>query len=108
MARWPDPLDYKAWARVPSDDVDDCAIGDALAAVHDAVLARCPLLVCLVDPDDIPAPVREAALLWTNRLMARRNSPEGIVGLEAGAATIASFDADVGRLLAPYTTPVLA
>lgn len=107
MASWPDLLDYKQWARVP-DSADDDAIADALAAVQDAIMSRCSALALSPDPNNIPAPVREAALLWTNRLMARRNSPEGIVGVEAGAVTVTSFDADVGRLLAPYTTPVLA
>jgi hypothetical protein len=102
---WPDLLAYKIWARVP-DDVDDPAIEAALAAVLAAIAARCP---CLFGPTPVvPDDAYQAALLWTNRTMARRNSPEGIVGSELGAVSVGRFDPDVSRLLSPYVTPVLA
>lgn len=103
---WPDIPDYRNWARVP-DGVDDDAIADALAAVQDAIRMRCP---CLFGPTPfVPDSAYQAALLWTSRLLARRNSPEGVVGVgDMGVATIAGYDRDVQRLLSPYIDPVLA
>lgn len=105
MATWPDLTTYAAYARIP-DTLDDDAIEAALAAVHAAIVARCPTLA---EVDDIPDDVAQAALLWCNRLVARRNSPEGVVGVgEMGVANIGRYDADVGRLLGPYTAVTLA
>lgn len=104
---WPSSTNYKAWARI-GDTVDDAAISAALAAVKAAVLTRCTVLAEVIDPD-VPADVHQACLLWCNRLMARRNSPEGVIGVaDMGVANIGRWDPDVGRLLAPYTDVVLA
>jgi hypothetical protein len=103
---WPDVLDYRTFARVP-DTVDDVAIADALAAVQDAIRARCPILFGATP--SVPDAVYQAALLWTARVLSRRNSPDGIVGVgEMGVANVGRWDPDVQRLLAPYTDPVLA
>jgi hypothetical protein len=54
----------------------------------------------------IPAAVREACLLVTNRLVRRRNSPEGVAGFdEFGTIRIsARDDPDAVRYLTPYKT----
>ena len=45
----------------------------------------------------------------TNRLMARRNSPDGVVGVsDMGTATVLSYDADISALLGPWTAVVVA
>jgi hypothetical protein len=107
VATWPTLADYCAYARIP-DTLDDDAIEGSLAAVKAAVITRCPMLATVTDPD-VPDDVRHAMLIWCNRLVARRNSPEGIVGSpEMGVASIGRWDPDVGRLLAPYTAAVLA
>lgn len=107
MADWPHLGTYKDWARIP-DTRDDDIIDAALDAVRAAVLARCPSLATVDDPD-VPGDVVYAVLLWCNRLIARRNSPDGIVGIgEMGVANIGRFDPDVGRLLAPWTAAVLS
>lgn len=110
MASWPTLADYCAYARIP-DTLDDDAIEGALAAVKVAVVSRCPTLAAVEDPD-LPADVAYAVLLWCNRLVARRNSPEGIVGIgvagDMGVVNIGRWDPDVGRLLSAYTTAVLA
>jgi len=101
---WPDVDEYKEWARV-GDNVDDVAIDQALSAVMEATVARCPLLAALACPND----VRYAVLLWTNRVLNRRNSPDGIVGVaDLGVATIASTDKDVVQMLRPWLDPVIA
>lgn len=103
---WPEVAEYREWARVP-DGVDDDAIAVALAAVQDAIRARCPCL--FTSTPTVPDSAYEAALLWASRLLARRNSPEGIIGSsETGVATIAGYDRDVQRLLSPFIDPVLA
>lgn len=104
--RWPDILDYRAWARIPDTD-DDLAIGEALAATVEAIRHRCPILFSATPyiPDD----AFEACLLWTRRLLARRSSPEGVIGVsDMGVATVGRWDPDVQRLLSPYVDPVLA
>lgn len=101
---WPTVESFKAHARI-TDAMDDVAIGVALAAVKDAIRLRCPV----VQGGYTPPAVEQAALLWTSRLLARRNSPEGIVGTpEFGVANIGRWDPDVGRLLSPYTEQVIA
>lgn len=101
---WPDVDEYKDWARI-RDDKDDIAIDQALAAVLSGVVARCPLLL---EPP-CPTDVQYAVLLWTNRLLSRRNSPDGIVGVaDLGIATISRYDRDIAEMLSPYVEVVIA
>lgn len=110
LTTWPTVDDYKAWARV-DDDLDDATIAPSLAAATDAVKARCPRV--LLPPPEGPAPacpaeLAEAVMLWTNRLVARRNSPTGVVGVdETGSAVLPGKDADIARLISPWREPVL-
>lgn len=110
MANWPTLTDYLCYARI-TDTYDDAIVTSSLAAVKAAVLHRCPMLATVVEPD-VPDDVFHAMLIWTNRLVARRNSPEGIVGIgvagDMGVVNIGRYDSDVQRLLAPYTAAVLA
>jgi hypothetical protein len=110
VIEWPDADAYRAWARIP-DAVDDAAIGYALAAVRAAVVARCPVLVGDTWPDQTQCPedVAQAVLLWTNRVLARRNSPDGVVGVaDLGIANVARMDVDIQRMLSPWLAVVLA
>jgi hypothetical protein len=107
MANWPTRDDYLGYARI-GDVYDDAIVESSLAAVIAAVKARCPSLVEVEDPD-VPDDVRHACLLWCNRLVARRNSPEGIVGsAEFGVANVGRYDPDVERLLSPWKAVTLA
>ena len=101
---WPTVDEYKDWARI-RDTSDDVAIDQALSAVMEAIVSRAPSLATA----DCPTDVLYATLLWTNRLLSRRNSPDGIVGVaDLGVATIAKADGDVYRLLSPWLEPVLS
>lgn len=101
---WPTVDEYKDWARI-RDTSDDAAIDQALSAVQEATVARAPSLATVACPTD----VLYAVLLWTNRLLSRRNSPDGIVGVaDLGVATIAKADRDVLQLLSPWLEPVLS
>jgi hypothetical protein len=101
---WPTVDEYKDWARI-RDTSDDVAIDQALSAVQEAIVARAPMLAASACPTD----VLYACLLWTNRLLSRRNSPDGIVGVaDLGVATIAKADRDVLQLLSPWLEPVLS
>lgn len=101
---WPTVDEYKDWARI-RDVSDDVAIDQALSAVMEAIVARAPTLATANCPTD----VLYATLLWTNRLLSRRNSPDGIVGVaDLGVATISRQDRDVLQLLSPWLEPVLS
>ncbi len=101
---WPDIDEYKQWSRV-TDTVDDVAIDQALSAVKAAIVSRCPVLATAPCPFD----VLYACLLWTNRLLVRRQSPEGIVGIaDMGAVAIKASDKDIDQMLAPWVEPVIA
>jgi len=101
---WPTLDEYKDWARI-RDTADDVAIDQALSAVMVAIVSRAPSLATA----DCPWDVNYATLLWTNRLLSRRNSPDGIVGVaDLGVATIAKADRDVLQLLSPWLEPVLS
>lgn len=111
LTGWPDMAAYKAWARIGTDDtVDDVAIGAALAAVGLYVTEQAALLDDGGDdPVTIPADLYQACLLLTNRLLARRNSPEGVVGSNDGTVvSIGRSDPDAARLIAPYAKAKLA
>ena len=100
--------DLKAWLGLPAGDtVDDVVLQESL----DAALASQAMVVLYpVDDTDAivwPPDLREAIFLRTQRLAARRNSPEGVIGLSLGSgdfvsARVASGDADVLRLEGPY------
>lgn len=108
--------DYKAFARIdPTDTTDDAAISEAVAAASETLEIRAPLAFPY-DPDtgeplftDAPASLHEAGLLLTNRLMSRRNSPDGVVGVsDMGTARIVSYDADINALVGAWTESVVA
>jgi hypothetical protein len=106
---WPEVDEYKEWARIGTDVVpdtlDDVAIDQALSAVKVAIVARCPTLAAAPCPED----VLYACLLWTNRLLVRRQSPEGVVGVpDMGMVTIAAFDSDIRQMLSPWLEPVIS
>ena len=103
---WPDVDEYKDWARIKPDDVrDDVAIDQALSAVASAIVSRCPVLVDALCPPEVVY----ASLLWTNRLLSRRNSPDGIVGVQdIGIATISRTDKDILQMLSPWVEVVIA
>jgi hypothetical protein len=111
---WLTVADYKAWARIDTADTsDDAAIQQCVDAATDAIETNAPRGFTY-DPDTgdplpVPGSLHEAGLLLTNRLMARRNSPDGVVGVaDMGATRIASYDADISGLLGPYTAVVVA
>jgi hypothetical protein len=55
-----------------------------------------------------PYAVKQAALLQANRLFARINSPEGVLGSsEWGAVRVGRLDPDVRQLLASYMIPAI-
>jgi hypothetical protein len=103
---------YKAWARIdPLDTADDVAIRAAVDASQEAVQLRAPkgfTTDANGDPLPVPAMLVEAGLLLTNRLMSRRNSPDGIVGVsDMGTATILSYDTDISQNIGPWTEMVV-
>ena len=104
---WPDLDRYKAWARI-GDTLDDARIVESLDAATAAVRARATRIPA--DAGDVcPPEVAEAVLLWTNRLVARANSPTGVVGTDdMGQALIPGRDPDIRRLISPWSSPVLA
>jgi hypothetical protein len=112
---WLTPEDYKAYARIDAlDTTDDAAITEAVNAATEAIELRAPGAFTF-DPDTgellapVPAGVHQAALLLTNRLMSRRNSPDGVVGVsDMGTARILSYDADINAFLGPWTSMVIA
>jgi len=100
--------DVKAWLGLEADDTyDDVTLQESL----DAALAA-QATVCVYPLDDFgeasyTADLREAVFLRTQRLAARRNSPEGVVGLSGVggdfvSARVPSWDADVLALESPY------
>jgi hypothetical protein len=101
--------DYKAWARI-TDTLDDDAIQHSIDAVNGKFqLILRPEVWSEPGPASVAPDVVEAGLLYVNRLLARRNSPDGVVGVsDLGTATIQPFDADIKRLLGPWLATVLA
>lgn len=105
---------YKAWARIaPEDTSDDPAIQAATDAAAEAIELRAPAAFP-TDPETgdplapVPAMVIQAGLLLANRLMSRRNSPDGVVGVsDMGTATVLSYDADISKMIGPWSEMVV-
>jgi hypothetical protein len=104
----PDLTAVKNWLGLEPADLDDDVV---LQESLDAALRQQGLVVDY-PPDMFGDPVftadlREAVFLRTQRLAARRNSPEGIVGLSGVggdfvSARVPAYDSDVGSLEAPH------
>jgi hypothetical protein len=100
--------DVRQWLGLEADDhQDDVVLQESL----DAALAQQSRVVCY--PQDgfgdpaFTADLRKAIFLRTQRLAARRNSPEGVVGLSGAggdfvSARIPAYDADVAALETPH------
>jgi hypothetical protein len=104
----PDLEAVKAWIGLDvGDQADDVVLAESL----NAALAQQGQVVDY--PRDefgdraFTDSLREAVMLRTQRLAARRNSPEGVVGLtltsgDFVSARVPAFDSDVVSLEAPY------
>lgn len=108
VAGAPDLSQLKGWLGLEADDTtDDVVLQQSL----DAALEQQALVVYYpIDEAGVEVmsfDLVDAIFLRTQRLTARRNSPEGVVGL-AGAdgdfvgARVPAYDADVAALEAPY------
>jgi hypothetical protein len=106
---FPSLADLKAWLGLDaSDTTDDTVLTDALAA---ACVAQAAVVAYPYDEAEPPTAVLTADLetalfLRAQRLAARRNSPEGVVGFSDStgdfvAARVPSGDYDVVRLERP-------
>lgn len=104
----PDLAAVKAWLGLDAtDEADDVVLQESLDA---ALTAQG--LVCVYPVDTFGEPVftsdlRDAVFLRTQRLAARRNSPEGVVGLSGVggdfvSARVPSYDADIDSLEGPH------
>jgi hypothetical protein len=104
----PDLRSLKSFLGISEDDTaDDAALQESL----DAALAA-QRQVCLLPSDAFGAAVYTddlalAVLLRSQRYVARRNSPEGVVGLSVGSgdfvsARVPSLDVDVQTLEGPF------
>lgn len=108
IAGTPGLSQVKAWLGLDASDTEDDAV---LQVSLDAALAA-QAVVCFYPADKFgdchfTADLREAVYLRTQRLAARRNSPEGVVGLTGTGgdfvgARVPGTDADVVALEAPY------
>lgn len=110
----PDLSQVKAWLGLePSDTQDDVVLQESL----DAALAQQGRIV-VYPYDDFGDPtmtddLREAVFLRTQRLAARRSSPEGIVGISGTggdfvSARVPSYDNDVLHLEGSYLRQVVS
>jgi hypothetical protein len=100
--------DLKAWLGLAPEDVeDDLVLQESL----DAALAAQAVVVAYPqdafgDPD-FTSDLRTALFLRAQRYAARRNSPEGVVGLtgvggDFVGARVPSYDVDVSHLEGPF------
>ena len=98
----PTLAEVKEWLRV-DDTIDDVALAEGLATAIDYQTRYYRI------GDTYPNDLRLAAMLRAARYLARRMSPEGLVGFgDFGPAQIANVDRDVRELEAPYMKPVVA
>jgi hypothetical protein len=102
---------FKAWLGLePGDNVDDVVLTDSLKAAlaGQARTVAYPLDEGGTDDVQFTDDLTTAIWLRAQRLAARRNSPEGVVGLSSGSgdftgARLPAADVDVAKLEAPWT-----
>lgn len=105
----PDLAAFRAWLGLvdPEDVMDDTVMQESLDAALDQ---QCRVVDYPRDgfgDQFFPDSLREAVFLRAQRLTARRNSPEGVVGLALGSgdfvsARIPAYDSDVAALETPF------
>jgi len=114
MAAAPTLDELKAWLGLElTDTTDDVVLTESLNA---ALRAQARVVTYPVDGTGAPdyeADIREALFLRAQRLAARRNSPEGVVGLAGAggdfvAARLPGGDGDIERLEGPFLTMVVS
>lgn len=110
----PTLTELKAWLGLEAGDAyDDVVLQESLDA---GLVAQAQVVTYPVDGYGAPqftSDLREALFLRAQRLAARRNSPEGVVGLAGGggdfvAARLPSYDSDIDRLEGPSLKMVVA
>lgn len=108
MAGAPDLKAVKAWLGLDETDTqDDIVLQESLDAALVAQAVVCAYPLDAFDEPLFTADLREAVFLRTQRLAARRNSPEGIVGLTGTGgdfvgARVPAGDVDILALEGPY------
>lgn len=114
MAGLPTLEDLKAWLGLEASDTHDDAV---LQESLNAAIAAQDMVVTYPDDGaggkDYTDDLTEAIFLRAQRLAARRNSPEGVVGLQGAggdfiAARLPGYDGDIERLEGPYLKMVVA
>lgn len=90
-----------------SDTQDDAALRESLEAALAAQAAVCAYPVDDFGDGVLTADLELALWLRGQRYMARRSSPEGVIGLSSGAgdfvsARVPSYDVDVAHLEGPF------
>lgn len=106
--------ELKAWLGLEeSDTTDDVVLQESLDAAITAQVKVVTYPLSAGYEAMWTSDLREAVFLRAQRLAARRNSPEGVVGLAGTAgdfvsATLPSYDGDVERLEGPYRKIVVA
>jgi hypothetical protein len=111
----PSLAELKAWLGLDDTDTeDDVVLGESLdaALAAQARVVDYPLDDTYLEPS-WTADLRTAVYLRAQRYAARRNSPEGIVGLTGTGgdfvgARVAGFDTDVSHLEATYRRIVVS
>lgn len=114
-ANAPDLAAIKAWLGLePDDTTDDVVLTESLMAAlaAQAMVVGYPIDVDTLEPV-MPADLREAIFLRTQRLAARRNSPEAVVGIvgtggDFVGARLTSSDPDITRLEGPWLLIAIA
>ena len=100
----------KVRASVGAEKVPDDVFTEKWEAAEGYVADRVTYPTTNDAGEEIPPPAAlvEAVVLLTARFIARRNSPDGFVGLgDLGVAQVPVSDRDVNRLIAPWRVQVI-
>jgi len=111
----PDLAEVKAWLGLDAEDTtDDVVLTESLMAglAAQAMVVAYPVDIDTLEPV-MPSDLREAIFLRTQRLAARRNSPEAVVGITGTGgdfvgARLTSTDPDIMRLEGPWLLIAIA
>ena len=114
MAAAPTLDELKTWLGLDLADTEDDAV--LQESLDGALRAQGRVVAYPLDGAGVPDyedDLRLAVFLRAQRLSARRNSPEGVIGLSGTggdfvSATLPSYDGDVARLEGPHLRMVVS
>lgn len=101
---WPTGVELSAWLPDGAGLSDDAALSlsDLVADATELILTRVDPAKLPTDPDECPRTIARAIIMEAARLLARRDSANGVIAMGEYSIRATRTDTDIARLLEPW------